>query len=65
MTDWVTEIVRLAVAVSGSKFEVKLETLEQLEMAEVVEEAAAVDQLPDQCPVIGKSILRAILLKET
>ena len=61
----ICEIVRLSVAVSGSKFEVKLETLEQLEMAEVVEEAAALDQLPDQCPVIGKSVLRAILLKET
>jgi len=49
------EIVHLAVAVSGSKLEVKLETLEQLEMAEVVEEAAALDQLPDRCPVIGNT----------
>ena len=47
---------------SGSKLEVNLEILEQLEMAEVVEEAAALDQLPDRCPVIGKSVLSAIIL---
>ena len=42
------ELVRLSLAVSGSKFEVKLEDMERLEMAEVVEEAAAVNQLPDE-----------------
>ena len=47
------ELVRLSLAVSGSKFEVKLEDMERLEMAEVVDEAAVVDQLPNQCPVIG------------
>ena len=47
------ELVRLSLAVSGSKFEVKLEYMERLEMAEIVDEAAVVDQLPDQCPVIG------------
>jgi len=49
------EVVRLAVAVSGSKFEVKLEDLERFDMAEIVEEASAVDQLPDQCPLIGNT----------
>ena len=52
----ILELVRLALAVSGSKYEVRLETLEQLEMAEVVEEASNIDQLPEQCPVIGKII---------
>ena len=47
------ELVRLSLAVSGSKFEVKLEYMERLEMAEIVDEAAVVDQLPEQCPVIG------------
>ena len=51
----ILELVRLALAVSGSKYEVRLETLEQLEMAEVVEEASNIDQLPEQCPVIGKT----------
>ena len=48
------EVVRLAVAVSGSMFKVKLEDMERFEMAEIAEEASAVDQLPDQCPLIGK-----------
>ena len=48
------EVVRCAVAVSGSKFEVKLEDMERFEMAEIVEEAAAVDHLPDQCLLMGK-----------
>ena len=51
------EVVRLAVAVSGSKFEVKLEDMERFEMAEIVEEASAADQLPDQCPLIGEGLL--------
>ena len=50
------ELVRLSLAVSGSKFEVKLEYMERLEMAEIVDEAAVVDQLPDQCPVIGNRL---------
>ena len=50
------EVVRCAVAVSGSKFEVKLEDMERFEMAEIVEEAAAVDHLPDQCLLIGKGL---------
>ena len=51
------EVVRLAVAVSGSKFEVKLEDMERFEMDEIVEEASAVDQLPDQCPLLGKGLI--------
>ena len=57
------ELVRLSLAVSGSKFEVKLEDMERLEMAEVVEEAAVDDQLPDQCPVIGKGLIIMFLLQ--
>ena len=57
------ELVRLSLAVSGSKFEVKLEDMERLEVAEIVEEAADVDQLPDQCPVIGKGLI--VMLRES
>ena len=53
----ILEVVRLAVAVSGSKFEVKLEDMERFEMDEIVEEASAVDQLPDQCPLLGKGLI--------
>ena len=51
------EVVRCAVAVSGSKYEARLEDMERFEMAEIVEEAAAVDHLPYQCPLIGEGLL--------
>ena len=47
------EVVRLTLAISGSKYDVKIENLENMEIAEVVAEAADVDLLPEQCPVLG------------
>ena len=47
------EVVRLTLAVSGSKYDMKIENLENMEIVEVVAEAADVDLLPEQCPVLG------------
>ena len=47
------EVARLTLAVSGSKYEVKIENLENMAIAEVVAEAAEVDLLPEQCPLLG------------
>ena len=49
----IIEVVRLTLAVSGSKYDLKIENLETMEIAEVVAEAADVDLLPEQCPVLG------------
>ena len=49
----IIEVVRLTLAVSGSRYDLKIENLENMEIAEVVVEAADVDLLLEQCPVLG------------